>query len=434
MCASLRDNIRKDVFPNMDPFWGKYEMLNRSIVPDQSMIQQFQLEKLQQFQKVMSDRVAHENAKINALFINNKINSLPSVTKADEEKKLDLSIQEIIKALNSTYNADKNKKRNNGVYNYQKLAQSLQWLLRCLQDLNATVLATNANNVVPIPESYIKTLKQTLAACNMESLDPTKIDEWFKNLNNFKGALVEDIGVSWLSAMDVPNITTINVGGLNYQGSGKYGRKGQLIQDLMTLKASKVDLGKIPITYKTPEGKLVTSSIAQMLHKMENASSQHKQIVLEDSGYETLLQLSALNIQAKAGINQLPWNQSKSTQVKIGQFDNNDNLRVSTRHTFELLHELDQDPVPQKDIWVEDQDKNYNLMADYGLATVLFKILHLEENGNDYILTPQGFTTFTDRIKYLIDKKNSYVNIKEQVKISENTLGESYNVSMVGYH
>jgi hypothetical protein len=70
----------------------------------------------------MSDRVAHENAKINALFINNKINSLPSVTKADEEKKLDLSIQEIIKALNSTYNADKNKKRNNGVYNYQKLA------------------------------------------------------------------------------------------------------------------------------------------------------------------------------------------------------------------------------------------------------------------------------------------------------------------------
>jgi hypothetical protein len=100
------------------------------------------------------------------------------------------------------------------------------------------------------------------------------------------------------------------------------------------------------------------------------------------------LQLSALNIQAKAGINQLPWNQSKSTQVKIGQFDNNDNLRVSTRHTFELLHELDQDPVPQKDIWVEDQDKNYNLMADYGLATVLFKILHLEENGNDYILTP----------------------------------------------
>jgi hypothetical protein len=34
MCASLRDNIRKDVFPNMDPFWGKYEMLNRSIVPD----------------------------------------------------------------------------------------------------------------------------------------------------------------------------------------------------------------------------------------------------------------------------------------------------------------------------------------------------------------------------------------------------------------
>ena len=153
--------------------------------------------------------------------------------------------------------------------------------------------------------------------------------------------------------MDVPNITTINVGGLNYQGSGKYGRKGQLIQDLMTLKASKVDLGKIPITYKTPEGKLVTSSIAQMLHKMENASSQHKQIVLEDSGYETLLQLSVLNIQAKAGINQLPWNQSKSTQVKIGQFDNNDNLRVSTRHTFELLHELDQDPVPQKDIWVE---------------------------------------------------------------------------------
>jgi hypothetical protein len=38
------------------------------------------------------------------------------------------------------------------------------------------------------------------------------------------------------------------------------------------------------------------------------------------------------------------------------------------------------------------------MLADYGLATVLFKVLHIGEHGNDYVLTPSGFTPFSTRM------------------------------------
>lgn len=440
--ADLRRNIRR-VYKGLEPFWGKYTVLNDAKVPDIPMIQQFQLDRIQHFQKAMSDRVEGEDAKLNALFLNGQINSLPTKVKDGEEKRLDKAIEEIVKALNSTYDANKTKKKNNGEYNYQKMARSLNWLQSCLEDLNKVIIANNGKG---IPKKYITRLKEGINACQMSSLDSGFLDQWFNDLNNIKGDLVEDIGVAWLSALDIPtidSITTINTGSISYQGSGdssiadKYGRRGQLIQDLMTLKVSGADLKKHTIQYRPVGSKqVVTKTLEEFFADLDKANNDKgKQIVLYDSGYETLLNLSALNIQAKAGINQLPWNEgTKSTQVSIGEFADDDNLIVSARHTFELLHELDQETQPEKDIWVEDPSPDYNLMANYGLATVLFKILHLEENGNDYVLTPLGFTTFTDRIKYLIEKKESYVNIKEQVTINDNTLGEPYNVSMVGYN
>ena len=75
---------------------------------------------------------------------------------------------------------------------------------------------------------FVNTL--TIFCCNVFTFDSVI------SLNLFKGNLVEDLGVEWLKAQKIPNITTLNTGSLNLQGEVSQGRhRGQLIQDLMML-------------------------------------------------------------------------------------------------------------------------------------------------------------------------------------------------------
>lgn len=424
----LKRNIEK-VYTNKEPFWGKYAELNNATIPNIDAIQAYQLAKIEMFQRAAIQQAANKNANLNALFNNNAINSLPNIYNKEEEVILGEVITNIVNKLNWTYSY--NKTKSNPEYDYQQMQQPLLALENLIKTLNNIIVGNGGQE---IPSKYIDTIQETLNACKIGSLDANTLQDWFSHLNKFKGDLVEDIGVAWLSALKIPNIQTLNTGAINYQGSNKFGRKGQLIQDLMSLQISEIDLDNIPIEYKVPDGGIVKTSLREFINAMDSANKQHKQISIYDSGYETLLNLSALNIQAKSGINQLPWNESVSTSVSIGEFaDYDDGLSVSAKRVFELLHELDLDDNPEKDIWVKDSSKDYNYIADYGLATVLFKVLHLEEHGNNYLLTPMGFTTFTDRIAELMRRKRSRVSIKEGVTINENTLGTRYNVTMTGY-
>ncbi len=71
-------------------------------------------------------------------------------------------------------------------------------------------------------------------------------------------------------------------------------------------------------------------------------------------------------------------------------------------------------------------------MANYGLATVLHKILHLsnENGGNQYLLTPQGFTTYPERIEYLMNKHKTAITISSSVKISNDTMTRGYHADI----
>ena len=392
------------------------------------MIQNFQLAKLQEFEKINADRKNEEFADLNGLFLSGAINSLLGDYLADEENQLSKALTDIVSHLNWTYKYSEG----DGKYNYEGMQAPLQTLINELERLNNVIVSNEGN---AIPGRYLDTLRSTLHACQLGSIDSGTLTNWYKQLNNFKGDLVEDIGVAWLSTLKVPNIMSLNTGALNYQGSGKFGRKGQLIQDIMVLavQSSDVDIKNISIEYKNPEGEFITSTIGQLLNDMEKANGQNKQIILNDNGYEVLLKLSALNFQAKAGLNQMLWNQSKSTQVTIGEFSNSDGLTVSARRTFELLHSLDQDNIPEKDIWVKDSSGDYRMIADYGLATVMTKVLHLGEHGNDFVLTPSGFTSYSYRISELMKKRKSRLTIRGGVTINDNTLGTPYNVSMTNY-
>lgn len=71
-------------------------------------------------------------------------------------------------------------------------------------------------------------------------------------------------------------------------------------------------------------------------------------------------------------------------------------------------------------------------MANYGMATILYKILHLsgEQGGNQYLLTPQGFTTYPERIQYLMNKHKTAIEISSSVTIANNTLTRTYHADI----
>lgn len=426
----LRRNIEK-VYSDMDPFWGKYADLNLAKVPQKSEIQEYQKTKIKMFSDQMKAQAGRKNARLNRMFSSGQINKLPEVYKKQENETLDKVIRNIVGLINWGSSA---RDRSTKAIDYETLNESLQALKGAINELNNLLEVNGGEN---IPGSYIDRINIALDACNIDSLDEGALDAWFTKLNNFKGDLVEDIGVAWLNTLKIPQVSsfTLNTGAIEYRDkSMKYGRQGQLIQDLMVLNGSLPEIKDIPISYNITGGDKINGTIGSMLSDIERASSAHKHIQLDDSGYSVLLQLSAINIQAKAGINQLPWNLSESTKVSIGEYANSDdNLEISIKHTFELLHELDHEPIPKQGIWVHNVSKDYSAMANYGVATIMAKVLHLNKYGNNYVLTPSGFITFSDRINELITKKNSYIYLKQDVNITDNTLGEKYDVGMVGY-
>ena len=420
----FKRNINR-VYKNREPFWGKYVELNNVEVPSLDAIQQYQLSKIQMFQQQATQRAANKYANINALFKSGAINSLPSEYSQDENQTLDKVITKLVTLLNSTYSG-KNK---DGSFNYERLNNQLSALRQAIESTNSALIGAGADG---IPSQYLDRIDEAISACGMGYLSKEALSIWFKQLNLFKGNLVEDLGVEWLKAQKIPNITTLNTGSLNLQGEVSQGRhRGQLIQDLMMLDISIPNIGNIPITYK-PAGSdaYINSTISQLLADMDSASGGSKQIIITDEGYDTLLSLSALNIQAKAGLNQKPWNENKNTSVSISEFDASDGLAVSAYKTFELLHELDQDVHNANEDWVKTSSNDYNMLADYGLASCLFKILHLEEQGNQYLLTPDGFVTYTERMAKLMENRKSRVHIKGRVTVDSNTLNNQYTVGM----
>ena len=428
---SLKDNI-VEVYKGEEPFWGKYKDLNNATVPELKDIQEYQLYKIRQFQKASSAKAAKKYSKINNLFKSRKINQMTDTYDKKTSMTLDKAITGLVGIINGTYQYNKDNKTNTS-YNYDALQKQLLSLNKHLNTINQILI--NSGESKGIPSHYLDKLQDTINACGLHGLDDTSLDNWFNQINLFKGDLVEDIGVEWLKSQKIPNILTVNTGALDLQGEIKAGRHtGQLIQDLMMLDVSNISILNTPITYK-PIGspKTINSTLGQLLKDMEASSGNSKKITITDETYDTLLKFSALNIQAKAGFNQKPWNINKSNQVKIGEFSETDGLALSVRRTFELLHQLDLENTPEPDIWVKNSSPDYNMLADYGLATVLFKILHLEEQGNQYLLTPEGFTTYTQRIKTLMEKRQSRIHIKGKVTINSNTLGTDYDVTMTNY-
>ena len=417
-----------DPYPKTQPFWEPYAELNNVTIPDLAAIKQYQLSKIEMFEQASLEGLKKKSDRINELFLSGDINSLKNEKEQLNNKTIDKIINDIVGRFNSMRFAGYDREKQE--YNYQYMSDFAKQLIQHINNINNILSSDNM-----IPPSYIDKLNSLIDSCKMGSLGAPAIREWMLQLSNFQGALIEDLAVQWLRESNIPeDITVLNTGSVRLSGTNRKNRhNGQLIQDLMMLQIDSDDLYDIEVNYKPAgEKKYITSTLGQLLRDIEKANGTSKQITIDDDAYDVIQSLSVMNIQAKSGKKQLPWNKNASTSVSITEFQE-DNLILSARRAFELLHSLDQEGGPDSDnSWIVSTHRNYNLLADYGLATVLIKVLHLDgAEGNQFLITPNGFTLYSTRLRYMMQQYKSYIRIVGDVNI-KNSLSNKYNIGMQG--
>ena len=389
---------------HQDKFFGDYKDLNNIEVPTNSEIATFQKQKLMEFQ-TQAFKNDSKTVKLNEFLRLNGVlaKSSEPYDQLVYDKMNDLFIQ-INSLIKKGY---MNKKNRSNLKEDQQLEKEIIVKLQILGD-SLNTLRANANMV--ISSSYIDQLDAIV-----KSLPQGDIDLVLRTLYHLKGDILEEIGVEWANKRIPSNL---NIKGFS-TGSVR-GKKGQLIQDLLFIDMDKINLLNTEITYNLGQ-ETIKTTLENFLKKVESYSGT-QQISIGDEGERLLQEISLLGVQAKSGVNQLPWNvKSKNTFVPI-QGDKN-----SFDQYCLFLEKIEQ--LRNSTNWngkdnIKKESPVYKAMANYELANSLSKVLHLSQNANQYVLTPNGFMPFVSRIMELYEKKggvnnNYYFSFKGKIQLTD---------------
>ena len=365
-----------------DDFYGIYNDLRGSLVPTEGAIKAFQMSKLHLFS------IMARSGNFKAQAVNNFLqNSSGSIDDGLQHSIIHNKILELENKLRGAF----------FFFFWSKAEQDnqlidknlLELTHQNLKELYNLLLQISTFNNEPISGTYINKLNGYI-----NNLKGSSIYEIMKNYWNLQGEILEAEGTAWFNKR-LPSdlkIKAYNIGKINVSG------KGQAISDILLMDMSLVDLYENIFIDYTIGGQHETKTLKEFFNFLETHQGQ-EQIVFNDENLGKLISRSVMGIQAKSGKNQKPWNiKSKNTWVSIGEFDEPER-RVLDR-IFDLRTTWD-----QFDKNIKIQDNAYNALADYGLATVLNKVLHLDEYENSYLLTSSGFMTYEDRMEELLNGK-----------------------------
>lgn len=365
-----------------DDFYGTYNDLRGSLVPTEGAIKAFQMSKLHLFS------IMARSGNFKAQAVNNFLqNSSGSIDDGLQYSIIHNKILELENKLRGAFfAADWSKAEQDNQLIDKNL---LELTHQNLKELYNLLLQISTFNNEPVSGTYINKLNGYI-----NNLKGSSIYEIMKNYWNLQGEILEAEGTAWFNKR-LPSdlkIKAYNIGKINVSG------KGQAISDILLMDMSLVDLYENIFIDYTIGGQHETKTLKEFFNFLETHQGQ-EQIVLNDENLGKLISRSVMGIQAKSGKNQKPWNiKSKNTWVSIGEFDEPER-RVLDR-IFDLKTTWN-----QFDKNIKIQDNAYNALADYGLATVLNKVLHLDEYENSYLLTPSGFMTYEDRMEELLNGK-----------------------------
>lgn len=416
-------------YADKNPFWNprNYNLdisdLNSVRTPSVGEIQNFQLKKIEEFQNIAM------RAKFDKLdgITQSNFNTLLSSFETEEDKEIDQAIENLITAYNSLYFYQVNKdERSNR--EWKNIQTRLKNVISRLE-----ILINKFGNTSVFLEQELKDLYKAAEEAGLKLNSSEAVNNFLKHINQLKGDTLEELGVLWLKKINAPNIESIRLGSVYLDSESKdKSKSGQLIQDLIAYSVKSPDiLNNKMIQYrKTGEKEYTTVSILEFFEAVENANGKNETIHITDETYDVLTRLNSLNVQAKSGKNQKPWNVNKRTSVSISEFsDEVDVLQVGINRTFNLLKSLNNLDKGQEPWLLKDVSDDYQALANYGLATVMNKVLHLSERGNQYLLTPYGFMTYPERVSQLFKTKKHIATIQGTINLTKD-LDTSYKVDI----
>lgn len=407
---------------NLEPFWDAYEALNDVNIPSPNEIQTYQLNKIKAFEESAGKNNNNKFQAINQLFLSGEVNTLEGYNEENKMGHIGKAILQVVSLIGEFRDLTKYSLQKDNELRYEQAQAKLIELHSFLTNFKSQI---GVNSMVY--DTDLAALESLIHHNSLRSFNQAEMKRWIDNLNRIQGELVEEMGVAFY-AKKIPQdleLTAVSSGKLFYQG-GAFGGKGALVQDMMVLDTSAAKDLSIEVSYKI-DGKTYTRTLEQFLDMIQN-STETKQISIDDSLYEVLLDLSVLNIQAKSGINQKPWNiESGRTAFSISEYidEAKGSVGLGVKRTFQLLQSLQSEPHPNNSAWLESSHNDYDALANYGLATVLYKVLHLSEHGNQYLLTPSGFIKYSTRVQQLFSTKNSMIKLTQSIIIDDDLLSKN---------
>ena len=280
-----------------------------------------------------------------------------------------------------------------------KTRESLKAIERALSNLKTSGIVVNG--------TYINELVNALHTVEANGISADTVNSLMKNFFNLQGEVLEVLGTQFYNERipkDIKFSKAITTGQLSIGGK-------QSISDLLILNVEEIDVRKdLIIEYKL-DGKPYALPLEEFLNLVESYSGR-KQINISSTTMDKISEVVISGIQAKSGINQLPWNKNK----KVNIYD--------LHPAFTLLNQLYHDSIPawwSKGNYMNKTSSAYQALANYGLKDQLDFILSLSQQKNNFLLTREGFVSYTYRINQLIEQRNSYFKVAGRVDISTGT-------------
>lgn len=393
--SSLFEDVMRSNAPikkTKSEFYDSYKDLNNSKYesPGPEAIHKYQLERLNEFQKNSFKTSKKAESVNNFLLTKGTFNSDTDPGK-QVEKSLNEIYDNIIPGIVRSGVLRKENRGSNEILRNQALLA-----IRSLEKELSTI-SKLVNK--PVSGLYIDKLKNCINACPGGTLD-----EILGNFWKLQGEILEEVGTDWFNSkipidLNVEAISTAKV------SAGK----GQLITDILVFDMDDINLNNIEVSY-TIAGKKKQCTIGELLNIIKNYSGS-KQIVLDNSTLDKIMKIATAGIQAKSGKNQLPWNKSsKNTQIKISEMDKGlaPVLALNRLHDLLLINSKNWDA--KKNLKIKSSA--YRAMANYGVGSLINKILHLSQADNQFVLTPKGYVTYAQRINELFKNDGYYFRIK----------------------
>lgn len=260
----------------------------------------------------------------------------------------------------------------------------------------------------------------------INSMNSKALNDFLSNINQTQGYLLEALGTQWFNER-IPsniNIKAINTGKLNVKAK-------QVIQDIMVIDMTDTNLMNDVIIQFTIKGEKQELPLGEFLNKLDTWTGPG-QISVDDQTMELIESLSFLNIQAKSGKAQLPWNRNVKNSFRIGDLDESmpEWNGLSGAVIFQILQQLAEVSINKGIPYIETTGgAPYQKIVNYAFSAKLGQLMNYSttSSNNQYLLTSKGFISFADRMKEILGEVG-YIRLIGDMNIDRNVLTQVHNV------